>query len=148
MITIITLTLVLVLAIAIVTALVTEKIIIVKFESKVNDLGNKFHDSYQAYNEFQQIYSKLYEQYKDAHKFYSQSYKDIRETYTRLMDLLQEYTSCLPENIKAELKKIEDRERQLKQLQKEILKDIENNPNYDDETKQNLKEEVLNIKIK
>jgi hypothetical protein len=45
------------------------------------------------------------------------------------------------------LNKIEDRERQLKQLQNQILKDIENNPNYDDETKQNLKEQVLNREI-
>ena len=141
MITIITITLVL--ALAIVTAIITKTIIIANFKSEVNDLRNKFHDSYQAYNEFQQIYSKLSEQYKNAHKLYSESYKNIRETYTRLMNLLQEYTSCLPENIRVELNKIEDRERQLKQLQNQILKDIENNPNYDDETKQNLKEEVL-----
>lgn len=138
---------ILVLAICIVTALVSKTIIIAKFESKVNNLENKFHDSYQAYNEFQQIYSRLAGNYEAAYKLYSQSNKDIRETYTRLMNLLQEYTSCLPENIRAELKKIEDRERQLKQLQNQILKDIENNPNYDDITKQNLKEQVLNREI-
>ena len=42
---------------------------------------------------------------------------------------------------------IEDRERELKQLQNQILKDIENNPNYDDITKQNLQEQVLNHEI-
>ena len=124
-------------------AIITKTIIIANFKSEVNDLRNKFHDSYQAYNEFQQIYSRLAGNYETAYKLYSQSNKDIRETYTRLMNLLQEYTSCLPENIRAELEKIKDKERQLKQLQNQILKDIENNPNYDDETKQNLKEEVL-----
>lgn len=141
MITIIAITLVL--AISLITALVSKFTIITKLKNKVDDLETKFKASYQSYNEFQQIYSRLSEQYKDAHKLYSQSYKDIRETYTRLMDLLQEYTSCLPENIRAELGKIKDRERQLKQLQNQILKDIENNPNYDDITKQNLKEQVL-----
>lgn len=138
---------ILVLAICIVTALVSKTIIIAKFESKVNNLENKFNDSYQAYNEFHRIYRELEESYRTANKLYSESYKDIRETYTRLINLLQEYTSCLPENIRAELNKIEDRERQLKQLQNQILKDIENNPNYDDETKQNLKEQVLNREI-
>jgi biopolymer transport protein ExbB/TolQ len=137
----------LVLAICIVTAIITKTIIIANFKSEVNDLRNKFNDSYQAYNEFQQIYSRLAGNFEAANKLYSESYKDIRETYTRLINLLQEYTSCLPENIRAELNKIEDRERQLKQLQNQILKDIENNPNYDDETKQNLKEEVLNCEI-
>jgi biopolymer transport protein ExbB/TolQ len=137
----------LVLAICIVTAIITKTIIIVNFKSEVNDLRNKFNDSYQAYNEFQQIYSRIAGNYEAAYKLYSQSNKDIRETYTRLINLLQEYTSCLPENIRTELEKIKDRERQLKQLQNQILKDIENNPNYDDITKQNLKEEVLNREI-
>ena len=96
---------------------------------------------------FSIFYRKLADNYDAAYKLQSQSYKDIRETYTRLINLLQEYTSCLPENIRAELNKIEDRERQLKQLQNQILKDIENNPNYDDDIKQNLKEEVLNREI-
>jgi effector-binding domain-containing protein len=145
MITIIAITLVL--AISLITALVSKFTIITKLEKKVDGLEKEFHDSYQAYNEFQQIYSRLAGNYESAYKLYSQSYKDIRETYTRLMNLLQEYTSCLPDNIRAELKKIEDRERQLKQLQNQILKDIENNPNYDDITKQNLKEQVLNREI-
>lgn len=137
----------LVLAISLITALVSTFTIITKLEKKVDDLETKFKASYQAYNEFQRIYRELAEKYEGAYKLQSQSYKDIRETYTRLMDLLQEYTSCLPENIRAELNKIEDRERELKELQNQILKDIENNPNYDDETKQNLKEEVLNREI-
>jgi biopolymer transport protein ExbB/TolQ len=137
----------LVLAICIVTAIITKTIIIANFKSEVNDLRNKFNDSYQAYNEFQQIYARIAGNYEAAYKLYSQSNKDIRETYTRLINLLQEYTSCLPENIRTELEKIKDRERQLKQLQNQILKDIENNPNYDDITKQNLKEEVLNREI-
>lgn len=145
MITIIAITLVL--AISLITALVSKFTIITKLKNKVDDLETKFNDSYQAYNEFQQIYSRLAGNYEAAYKLYSESNKGIRETYTRLMNLLQEYTSCLPENIRAELKKIEDRERQLKQLQNQILKDIENNPNYDDITKQNLKEQVLNREI-
>ena len=145
MITIITITLVL--AIAIVTAIITKTIIIANFKNEVNDLRNKFNDSYQAYTEFHRIYNKMAESYDAAYKLQSQSYKDIRETYTRLIDLLQEYTKCLPENIRAELNKIDDRKRQLKQLQNQILKDIENNPNYDDTTKQNLKEQVLNCEI-
>lgn len=116
-------------------------------KKKVDDLENKFNESYQSDNEFKSIYSKLADNYDSAYKLYSQSYKDIRETYTRLINLLQEYTSCLPDNIKAELKNIEDRERQLKQLQNQILEDIENNSNYDDDTKQNLKEQVLNREI-
>lgn len=143
----ITIALILVLAIAIVAVLVTETIIIAKFKSKVDDLENKFNESYQSDNEFKSIYSKLADNYDSAYKLHSQSYKDIKETYTRLINLLQEYTSCLPDNIKAELKNIEDRERQLKQLQTQIIEDIENNPNYDDDTKQNLKKEVLNREI-
>ena len=145
MIAIITITLVL--AMSLIAALVSKFNIITKLEKKVDDLENKFNESYQAYTEFHRIYDKMAESYDAAYKLQSQSYKDIRETYTRLIDLLQEYTSCLPANIRTELNKIEDRKRQLKQLQNQILKDIENNPNYDDETKQNLKEEVLNCEI-
>lgn len=145
MITIIAITLVL--AISLITALVSKFTIITKLEKKVDELGTKFNISCQSYDELQRIYRELAEKYEGAYKVHSQSYKDIRETYTRLMDLLQEYTSCLPENIRAELEKIKDRERQLKQLQNQILKDIENNPNYDDITKQNLKEQVLNREI-
>ena len=145
MIAIITITLVL--SICIITALVGKFNIITKLEKKVNGLENEFRKSYQSYNEFQTLYRELGERYRSADILYTQCYKDIRETYTRLMNLLQEYTSCLPDNIRAELNKIEDRERELKELQNQILKDIENNPNYDDETKQNLKERVLNREI-
>ena len=131
---------ILVLAITLIAALVSKFTLITKLKNKVDDLETKFNTSYQAYIEFHRIYTKLAGSYEAGYKLHSQGYKDIRETYTRLMDLLQEYSSCLPENIRAELKKIEDRERQLKQLQNQILKDIENNPNYDDITKQNLKE--------
>lgn len=145
MITIIAVTLVL--AMFLIAALVSKFNTITKFEKKVDDLESKFNDSYQAYTEFHRIYNKMAESYDAAYKLHSEGYKDIRETYTRLMDLLQEYSSCLPENIRTELNKIEDRKRQLKQLQNQILKDIENNPNYDDITKQNLKEQVLNCEI-
>jgi hypothetical protein len=145
MITIIAVTLVLVMPL--IAALVSKFNTITKLGKKVDDLETKFKASYQSYDEFQSIYIKLAGSYETGYKLHSQSYKDIRETYTRLIDLLQEYTSCLPENIRAELKNIEDRERQLKQLQKQILDDIENNPNYDDTTKQNLKEQILNIDI-
>jgi hypothetical protein len=50
----------------------------------------------------------------------------------------------LPENIKAELKNTEDKDKQLKQLQNQILKDIENNPNLDGTTKYNFKHWFLN----
>ena len=145
MIAIITITLVL--AMSLIAALVSKFNTITKLKNKVDDLDTKFKASYQSYNEFQSIYTKMAEKYDAAYKLESQAYKDIRETYTRLIDLLQEYTSCLPENIRAELNKIEDRKRQLKQLQNQILKDIENNPNYDDITKQNLQEQVLNHEI-
>ena len=137
----------LVLAMSLIAALVSKFNTITKLKNKVDDLDTKFKASYQSYNEFQSIYTKMAEKYDAAYKLESQAYKDIRETYTRLIDLLQEYTSCLPENIRAELNKIEDRKRQLKQLQNQILKDIENNPNYDDITKQYLKEQVLNREI-
>ena len=137
----------LVLAMFLIAALVSKFNTITKLKNKVDDLDTKFKASYQSYNEFQSIYTKMAEKYDAAYKLESQAYKDIRETYTRLIDLLQEYTSCLPENIRAELNKIEDRKRQLKQLQNQILKDIENNPNYDDITKQYLKEQVLNREI-
>ena len=143
----ITIALILVLAITLIAALVSKFNTIANFKNEVNDLKNKFNESYQAYNEFHRIYRKLADNYDSAYKLQSQSYTDIRETYTRLINLLQEYTSCLPDNIKAELKNIEDRERQLKQLQNQIIEDIENNPNYDDDTKQNLKEQVLNREI-
>lgn len=146
MITIIAITLVLVMPL--IAALVSKFNTITKLEKKVDDLETKFKESYQAYNEFQSIYAKLADSYEAGYKLHSESYKDIRETYTRLMDLLQEYCNCLPDNIRAELDKIEDKEKKLKELQKEILDDIENNPNYDDITKQYMKEEVLNIKIK
>lgn len=146
MITIIAITLVLVMPL--IAALVSKFNTITKLEKKVDDLETKFKESYQAYNEFQSIYAKLADSYEARYKLHSESYKDIRETYTRLMDLLQEYCNCLPDNIRAELDKIEDKEKKLKELQKEILDDIENNPNYDDITKQYMKEEVLNIKIK
>lgn len=146
MITIIAVTLVLVMPL--IAALVSKFNTITKLEKKVDDLETKFKASYQSYDEFQSIYAKLADSYESGYKLHSQSYKDIRETYTRLMDLLQEYCNCLPDNIRAELKKIKDKEKQLKELQKEILDDIENNPNYDDITKQYMKEEVLNIKIK
>ena len=145
MITIIAITLVL--AMSLIAALVSKFNTITKLEKKVDDLETKFHNSYQSYIEFHRIYNKMAESYDAAYKLESQAYKDIRETYSRLIDLLQEYTSCLPENIRAELNKIEDRKRQLKQLQNQILKDIENNPNYDDITKQNLQEQVLNHEI-
>jgi archaellum component FlaC len=145
MITIIGITLVL--AISLIAALVSKFTLITKLKNKVDDLETKFKATYQSYDEFQTIYAKLADSYESGYKLHSQSYKDIRETYTRLMDLLQKYTSCLPENIRAELKNIEDKENQLKQLQKQLIEDIENNPNYDDITKQNLKEEVLNREI-
>lgn len=50
----------------------------------------------------------------------------------------------LPENIKTELKNIEDRDKQFTELQNQILKDIENNPNLDDTTKYNFKHWLLN----
>ena len=50
----------------------------------------------------------------------------------------------LPENIKTELKNIEDRDQQFKELQNQILKNIENNPNLDDTTKYNFKHWLLN----
>lgn len=141
MITIIAVTLVLVMPL--IAVLVSKFNTITKLEKKVDDLETKFKASYQSYNEFQSIYTKLADSYEAGYKLHSQSYKDIRETYTRLMNLLQEYCNCLPENIRVELEKIKDRERQLKQLQNQILKDIENNSNYDDIIKQNLKEQVL-----
>ena len=52
-----------------------------------------------------------------------------------------EAIECLSENIKAELKNTEDRD---KQLQNQILKDIENNPNLDSTTKYNFKHWFLN----
>lgn len=141
MIAIITITLVL--SICIITALVGKFNTITKLEKKVDGLENEFRKSYQSYNEFQTIYRELADKYSTADKLYSQSYKDIKETYTRLIDLLKEYVSCLPENIRAELNKIEDKQIKLIQLQNQILDDIENNPHYDDETKQKLKEHVL-----
>ena len=141
MITIIAVTLVLVMPL--IAALVSKFKTITKLEKKVDDLETKFKASYQSYDEFQSIYTKLAGSYEAGYKLHSQAYKDIRETYTRLMDLLQEYSSCLPENIRTELKKIEDKENKLFQLQKQIIDDIENNPNYDDTTKQNLKEQIL-----
>ena len=109
MITIIAITLVL--AISLIAALVSKFTLITKLKNKVDDLETKFKASYQSYDEFQKIYAKLADSYESGYKLHSQGYKDIRETYTRLMDLLQEYTSCLPENIRAELKKIEDKEK-------------------------------------
>ena len=50
----------------------------------------------------------------------------------------------MPENIKAELKNTEDRDQQFKELQNQILKDIENNPNLDGTTKYNFKHWLLN----
>lgn len=141
MIAIITITLVL--SISIITALVGKFNTITKLEKKVDGLENEFRKSYQSYNEFQTIYRELGERYRSADILYTQCYKDIKETYTRLINLLQEYTKCLPENIRAELNKIEDKQIKLIQLQNQILDDIENNPNYDDETKQKLKEHVL-----
>ena len=55
-----------------------------------------------------------------------------------------EAIESLPENIKAELKNTEDRDKQLKQLQNQILKNIENNPNLDGTTKYNFKHWLLN----
>ena len=55
-----------------------------------------------------------------------------------------EAIESLPENIKAELKNTEDRDKQFKQLQNQNLKDIENNPNLDDTTKYNFKHWLLN----
>lgn len=142
-----TIAIILVLAISLITTLVSKFNTITKLKNKVDDLETKFKASYQSYDEFQSIYAKLAGNYEAAYKLYSQSYNEIKEIYTRLINLLQDYTKCLPENIRAELRNIEDRERELKQLQNQILKDIENNPNYDDETKQNLKEQVLNREI-
>lgn len=55
-----------------------------------------------------------------------------------------EAIESLPENIKAELNIIEDRDKQFKELQNQILKDIENNPNLDGTTKYNFKHWFLN----
>lgn len=51
---------------------------------------------------------------------------------------------CLPENIRAELKKIEDRDKQFKELQNQIIENVEKNPNYDGTTKYMLKKILLN----
>lgn len=55
-----------------------------------------------------------------------------------------EAIESLPENIKAELKITEDRDKQFKELQNQILENIENNPNLDGTTKYNFKHWLLN----
>jgi hypothetical protein len=55
-----------------------------------------------------------------------------------------EVIESLPENIKAELKKIEDKDKQFKELQNQIIENVENNPNLDGTTKYNFKHWLLN----
>lgn len=55
-----------------------------------------------------------------------------------------EAIESLPENIKSELKITEDRDKQFKELQNQILENIENNPNLDGTTKYNFKHWFLN----
>lgn len=62
----------------------------------------------------------------------------------KLQNQIIEFIECLPENIKAELKKIEDKDKQFKELQNQIIENVENNPNLDGTTKYNFKHWFLN----
>lgn len=55
-----------------------------------------------------------------------------------------EVIESLPENIKAELKNTEDRDKQFIELQNQIIENVENNPNLDGTTKYNFKHWLLN----
>ena len=55
-----------------------------------------------------------------------------------------EAIESLPENIKTELKNTEDRDKQFIELQKQIIDNVENNPNLDGTTKYNFKHWLLN----